>query len=182
LSERQVKRLKRDYDSADAEWVHHGNQARQPANALGQRTRDAVVEFARGKYSGFNDSHLHEKLTGIEGLILSRPSVQRILREAGIRSPQKRRAPKYRSRRERRRQEGMLLQVDDSRHDWLEGRGPYLTLMGAVDDATNKIRSAHFQPEHEDSARYLRLFRAQVEETGIPWAIYRDQHGTLQRK
>ena len=31
---------------------------------------------------------------------------------------------------------GMLLQADGSRHDWLEGRGPYLTLIAGIDDAT----------------------------------------------
>ncbi len=181
ICERQVKRLKNSYEPGDSKWVHHGNRGRQPANAIAKEIRDRVIELAVGRYAGFNDSHLHEKLTRDEGLTLSRASVQRILREANIRSPQKRRPPKYRSRRERRAQEGMLLQVDGSRHDWLEGRGPHLTLMGAVDDATNKVCAAHFQAEHEDSAGYLRLFRSQVEKHGIPWAIYRDQHGTLQR-
>jgi transposase len=178
---RQVKRLKRDYDPVGVEWVQHGNRGRQPVNAISGEVRDRVRELAVGKYAGFNDSHLHEKLTRDESLVLSRASVQRILRAANLRSPQKRRPPKYRSRRERRAQEGMLLQVDGSRHDWLEGRGPQLTLMGAVDDATGDVCAAHFQAEHEDSAGYLRLFRAQVEGRGIPWAIYRDQHGTLQR-
>jgi len=73
----------------------------------------------------------------------------------------------------------MLLQVDGSRHAWLEERGPGLTLFGLVDDATNKVPAARFQ--HEDSAGYLRLFRNQAENHGLPWAIYRDQHGTLQR-
>ena len=50
-----------------------------------------------------------------------------------------------------------------------------------VDDATNKLPAAHFQLEHEDSAGYLRLFRSQAENHGLPWAIYRDQHGTLRR-
>jgi transposase len=181
LSDRQVKRLKQNYDSADPAWVHHGNQGRPPVHAIPEDVRNRVIEFARGKYTGFNDSHLHEKLIQAEGLALSRPSVRRILREAGIRSPQKRRPSKYRARRERRPQEGMLLQVDGSRHDGREGRGPHLTLLGGVDDATNKVSAAHFQSEHEDSAGYLRLFRNQVEGAGIPWAIDRDQHGTLQR-
>ena len=129
LSDRQVKRLKQNYDDADPNWVHHGNWGRQPANAIPQDTRSQVIELATGRYAGFNDSHLHEKLLQAEGLVLSRPSVQRILRQAGIRSPQKRRSPKYHSRRERRAQEGMLLQVDGSRHDWLEGRGLPLTLL-----------------------------------------------------
>lgn len=181
LSDRQVKRLKQDYNPTDAAWVHHGNHGRVPVNAIADDVRELIIGLAKGKYAGFNDSHLHEKLLKPEGFTLSRPSVRRILREAGIRSPQKRRPPKYRSRRERRPQEGMLLQVDGSRHDWLEERGPHLTLLGAVDDATNQVCAAHFQAGHEDSAGYLRLFRSQVESAGIPWAIYRDQHGTLQR-
>jgi len=181
LSERQVKRLKQAHDAEDVNWVYHGNRGRSPANALDGETRQQVLDLAQGKYAGFNDTHLHEKLTKVEGLKLSRPSVQRILREAKLGSPQKRRPPKYRSRRERREQEGMLLQLDGSRHDWLEGRGPHLTLLGFVDDATNQVPAAHFQLESENSAGYLRLFRSQVENIGIPWAIYRDQHSTMQR-
>ncbi len=120
VSDRQVKRLKRDYDATDAGWVHHGNYERTPANAISGDIRSRVAQLAMGKYAGFNDSHLQEKLTQIESLTVSRASVRRILRSAGIRSPQKRRPPKYRSRRERRPQEGMLLQVDGSRHDWLD--------------------------------------------------------------
>jgi transposase len=180
LSERQVKRLKRSHVEEDGGWVKHGNEGRSPSNAVSAETRQRVAELARGKYAGFNDSHLHEKLTEVEGLVLSRPSVHRILREAGIKSPQKRRLQKYRSRRKRREQEGMLLQVDGSRHAWLEDRGPALTMFGLVDDATNKVPAAHFQLEHEDSAGYLRLFRSQAQTHGLPWAIYRDQHGTLQ--
>jgi hypothetical protein len=32
-----------------------------------------------------------------------------------------------------------MLQVDGSHHDWLEGRGPRLVLVGAVDDATGEL-------------------------------------------
>jgi len=38
-----------------------------------------------------------------------------------------------------------LLQIDGSRHDWLEGRGPWLTLVGAIDDATGKVPYAVFR-------------------------------------
>lgn len=48
----------------------------------------------------------------------------------GIPSPRKRRAPKHCSRRESKPQAGMLLQADGIRHDWLEGRGPCLSLVG----------------------------------------------------
>ena len=181
LSERQVKRLKQRCDSAGREWVHHGNRGRAPANAISEEVRQRVVDLASGKFTGFNDSHLQEKLTIVEGIVLSRPSVRRILRKAQIESPQKRRAPKYRSRRERRAQEGMMVLTDASRHDWLEGRGPMLTMVGWIDDATGKVPSARFQLEPENSAGYLRTLRYLVENGGIPWSVYRDRHGTFQR-
>jgi hypothetical protein len=39
----------------------------------------------------------------------------------------------------------MIALTDASRHDWLQGRGPELTLVGFQDDATHEILAAHFQ-------------------------------------
>src|SRR4030095_9326038 len=82
-----------------------------------------VGELAKGKYLGFNDRHLTEKLAEQEKLEISREAVRQILRCAGIAAPRRRRANKHRSRRERRPAEGMMLQVDGSPHDWLEVEG-----------------------------------------------------------
>ncbi len=181
LSTRQVKRLKKCYDPDDAAWVYHGNRGRPPTHRIPDATRRRAVALAKGKYAGFNDSHLQEKLASQEDLRLSRPTLQRILRQAGLASPQKRRSSRYRSRRERREQEGAMLQTDGSRHDWLEGRGPHLTLLGFIDDATGKVPVAHFQEESEDAVGYLRILRWQVEQVGVPLSIYHDQHGIFQR-
>ena len=48
LGERQVKRLKRNYNATDSEWVHHGNAGRQPAKARTQEIRGRVLELAGG--------------------------------------------------------------------------------------------------------------------------------------
>ena len=105
------------------------------------------MALAKGRYSGFNHSHLTELLAEREGIPLSRSTVRRILLAGGIGSPRRRRAPKRYLRRERYPQEGMLLQIDGSRHNWLEGRGPHLTLIGAVDDATGTLPFALFRQE-----------------------------------
>ena len=84
----------------------------------------------------------------------------------GVRSPRRRRASKHRSRRERYPQEGMLLQVDGSRHDWLQGRGPFLTLIGAADDATGTVPSALFR-QQEAAHGYLLMLRHIIERHGI---------------
>ena len=115
-----------------------------------------------------------------EGIDLSRSTIRRILLAEGMRSPRRRRAARRYSRRERYRQEGMLLQIDGSRHDWLEGRGPYLTLVGAVDDATGTVPAALFR-QQEDTHGYLLMLRQIIERQGVPLALYSDRHGIFQR-
>lgn len=181
LSTRQVKRLKRRFEADCVEWVRHGNRGRPKPWALAEAMRNRIVALAGGKYAGFNDSHLTEKLAEEEQIEVSRETVRRILRRAGMSSPQKRRAPKYRSRRERKPRLGMMVLTDASREDWLEGRGPVLTLIGYQDDATSRVLAARFQEEGEDTVGYLRQLRAMVEGHGVPMSLYRDQHGTFQR-
>ncbi len=48
----------------------------------------------------------------------------------------------------------MLVQMDGSRHNWLEGRGPWMSLVGAIDDATGKVLYALFR-EQEDAIGYF---------------------------
>lgn len=129
LSERQVKRLKRRYRPESVEWVRHGNRGRDQPWKLAEAVRVRIVKLAKEKYAGFNDSHLSEKLAEVEGIEVSRETVRRVLRAAGVQSPQKRRAPKYRARREPKPRMGMMVLTDASREDWLEGRGPVLTLL-----------------------------------------------------
>jgi hypothetical protein len=74
----------------------------------------------------------------------------------------------------------MLLQTDASRDDWLERKGPYLSLIAAIDDATGKIPYALFWDE-EDAQGYTLLLRHVVENEGIPEALYHDRHGIFQR-
>jgi hypothetical protein len=38
----------------------------------------------------------------------------------------------------------MMLQYDTSDHDWLEGRGPKIKLIGGIDDATGEVPYAQF--------------------------------------
>jgi hypothetical protein len=102
------------------------------------------------------------------------------LRQAGISSPRKRRAPAHRQRRLRSAREGELVQLDGSPHDWLEGRGPRLTALGLQDDATGKILAAQFFPS-ESAAGYLFLLRQLLRSRGVPLAFYGDHSGIFVR-
>jgi transposase len=180
LSMRHVRRILAAYRKEGAAALAHGNRGRKPYNALNGGVRKQVVELAQSTYAGCNTQHLSELLAEREGIVLSRSSVRRILLGVGIRSPRKRRPPKHRSRRERYPQEGMLLQTDGSDHDWLEGRGPHLNLIGAIDDATGEVPYALFRDE-EDAQGYILLLRQIVAKHGIPCALYHDRHGIFER-
>src|SRR6266853_6121256 len=181
LSERQVQRLKRRYQPDSLGWVQHGNRGRSMPWAISVPQKRLIVTLARGKYVGFNDSHLAEKLRDEEDLTLSRETERRILRAAKLASQQKRRPRQYRSRRPPRPRFGMMALTDASRHDWLEGRGPEFTLIGFQDDATGQILAAHFQLEAENTLGYLRTLHTMIVAHGIPLSLYRDRHSIFQR-
>ncbi len=179
LSLRHVRRLLKAYRKEGAQALAHGNRGRKPHHALDEELRKRVLELAQSTYTGCNNQHTTELLAEREGIALSRSTVRRILLQSGIRSPRKRRPPKHRSRRERYPKEGMLLQIDGSRHDWLEGRGPWMSLIGAIDDATGKVFHALFR-EQEDAQGYFLLLRQIVTGYGIPMALYHDRHGIFE--
>ena len=176
VSVRHGRRLLTAYRQQGVVALAHGNRGRVPSNAVDVETRQAVVALATGKYVGFNQVHLTEQLGEREGIAVSRSSVRRILGAAGIGSPRTRRAPQHRSRRERYPKAGMLVQIDASSHDWLEGRGSRLTLFAAIDDATGAVLALLFRAE-EDAQGYFLLVQQIVARHGRPLALYHDRHG-----
>jgi len=178
LSERQLWRLRVAFERDGPAGLVHGNRGRPSGRRLEGSLRARVIDLRRTTYAQVNDTHLAELLAEREGIEISRPSLQRILRAAGLASPRRRRPPRHRSRRERMPAEGLLLQLDGSRHEWLEERGPRLTLVGAIDDATGRVPAATFR-DQEDAAAYLEILAATVARHGLPGAVYRDRHSAF---
>ncbi len=152
----------------------HGNKGRRSPRRIGETIRKKIVALARGGLSNINDTHLSEILLREEKIRISRQALRRLLREAEIPAKLKRRSPKHRSRRERKEAFGMMLQIDGSPHDWLEGRGPRLTLVGAKDDAVSFVW-AHFE-EAETTWGYMDLMRDVFTSKGLPLSLYSDRH------
>src|SRR3989344_65880 len=179
LCERQVYRLKTRYREKGAQGLAHGNRGRESPRKTPKEIKDKIVKMATGTYQGFNDHHLAEKLNEVEDIFVSRSTVQRTLRAGGIPSVRKKRRPKHRTRRERKAQEGMMLQTDGSNHDWLERRGPRLTFFGLIGDDTNVVPAGFFD-EEATTLGYLRLFYETFSRKGLPTSIYADRHMIFQ--
>jgi transposase len=180
LTPRQIKRLKTRYRQGSSAALAHASRGRPSPRRLPEPTRARILKLARTRYVGFNDHHLCEKLCEVERLSIGRETLRRLLRSAGIGSPRKRRAPTHRQRRLARAREGEMLLLDASLHHWLEDRGPQLTLLGFLDDATRKVPVAEFFLS-EDARGYFRLFRRLLRRYGVPLSFYGDRHGVFVR-
>ena len=176
---RHARRILARYRQEGAAALAHGNRGRTPVNKLDESVEAEIVCLASGEYHDYNDSHFTEELEERHDIRVSVPTVRRIRRSHGLSSPRKRRVPRHRRRRQRYPQAGMLLQVDGSKHDWLEERGPWMTLHAAIDDATNEVPWAVFR-EEEDATGYALLLHHISQTHGLPLALYADRHNIFQ--
>ena len=171
VTTRHTRRILAAYREKGVAAVAHGHRGRRPPNATPEPVATAVVHLARTRYAGANHTHLSELLSERDGIDIGRTTLRRILVNAGLSSPRRRRPPKHRVRRQRMPREGMLIQMDGSHHPWLGGQAPPFTLLIAVDDA--------LFCEQEDAHSYFLLIQGLVQHVGIPVALYTDRHGVF---
>jgi transposase len=179
LTERSIRRLRVRMAAEGPAGLVHRNRGRASPRRLTQATRERILELVEETYFDVNDSHLADLLAEQEGIEVSRVTLRRLLRCAGRPPRRRRRTPQHRRRRDRMPKAGMLLQTDGSRHDWLGDRGPRLTLIGLIDDATGRVTAATFRDE-EDSAGYLEVLATTLRRYGVPGAVYHDRAGIFE--
>ena len=170
VSPRHTRRILAAYQEKGVAAVAHGLRGRKPANATPEPVATAVVHLAQTRYSGTNHTHLSELLSERDGIDIGRTTLRRILVNAGLSSPRRRRQPKHRVRRQRMPRQGMLIQMDGSHHPWLGDRMLPFTLLIAVDDATGTVVDALFS-EKEDAHSYFLLIQRLLQRRGIPLAL-----------
>ena len=180
VSYRQAKRIRRAIRDRGMQGLVHGNRGQPSKGRIEDAIREKVLELSKEVYWDFNDTHFTEKLRECEGMELSRETVRKLRRAAGMRPKRKRRGPKHRKRRERKAQEGWMVLWDGSPHPWFGPERMPCCLMAAIDDATGKLLSARFFP-FEGSSGYLWLLKEIVKHYGVPISIYQDRHGALHR-
>jgi len=172
LSERQVYRIKARVEREGAGGVIHKSKGKKAPLWLTEKIKDKIDHLYKTKYRGFNLTHMTEFLNQEEGIKVSGESVRQILLEKGSYTKQ-RRYPKHRQWREPCSREGQMVQYDTSDHDWLEGRGPKLYLIGGVDDATSRVAGAKFVLA-DGVKQNMEVFKDIVQRRGIPLSVYVD--------
>ena len=177
VSTRHARRITTAYREEGAAALAHGHRGRKPVNATPEAVIADVVRLAGTRYQGANHTHLSELLSEREGIDIGRTTLRRILLDAGLSSPRRRRPPKHRVRRQRMPRAGMLIQLDGSYHRWLGDHSPPFTLLLAVDDATGSVVNTLFC-QQEDSHNYFLLMQNVLRRCGIRHAVFKHTPGS----
>ena len=180
LSERQVKRLKKKVRDCGATGVIHGNTGKPPASIISDGMKNEILRIRKMPiYANCNFKHFQEILLEHHGIMISYPSLYRILTAEGIKSPKTRRRKKKHRRRNRKPQAGLMIQVDATPYQWFQGDRKYYSIHAAIDDATGQLTGA-FMCKNECLHGYFEMLRRTIENFGIPMSIYADRHTIFQ--
>ena len=172
ISARQVRRsLQRFRAQGDAGLLHRSRG--QPSN---RRVPPAVEQQARealhAHYRDFGPTLAAQQLQERHGIVVSKETVRRWMVAGGLYQPKPRKLRPH-TQRPRRECRGELVQIDGSKHAWLEGRGATEPdLISAIDDATGRV-FLQFVPA-ESTAAIMTVLRDYLQLHGRPLALYAD--------
>jgi transposase len=175
LSERQVRRLVKDVRERGDRGVIHALRGRRSNRRIPEATRGLALSLYQARYPDFGPTFATEKLIECDGIKISDETLRTWLIEAGLWNKRRKRSA-FRQWRARKSCFGEMLQMDGSHHDWLEGRGPELVLMGSIDDATNTTYGRFH--DYEGTLPAMDIFKRYVEKYGLPISVYLDRHTT----
>jgi transposase len=139
-SERQVRRLLAKMRTVGDKAVIHGLRDGVSNRKLGDDLKQEVVGIlSEDVYRGFGPTLAGEYLAKKHKIEISKETVRKWMREAGLWRARKQRVEDVHMWRQRRERCGELVQWDTSEHAWLEGRGDKIYLIKMIDDATSRL-------------------------------------------
>jgi transposase len=175
LSSRQVRRLVKSVRAKGDKAVIHGLRGRNSNRKIDESTRQQAMKFlAQPVYRDFGPTLAAEHLALKRDIHVSRETLRKWMSGEGLWRPRRQKIERVHTWRERRAAFGELVLMDSSDHDWLEGRGPRLSLIAMIDDATDRL-VARFV-EHDTSLENIRTVECWLRRYGRPLALYTDRH------
>ena len=176
ISDRQVRRVVKRVREEGEKGITHRMRGREGNRRIDQKIRSRIVGIYRKVYEGFGPRLASEKLLERENVRINEETLRLWLIEEGLWRKRRGKKEKKRSWRARKNHYGSMVQMDGSHHDWLEGRGPKLVLMGYIDDATGRVYGKFY--DYEGTRPAMDSLKGYVKRYGLPRSIYLDKHST----
>jgi transposase len=175
ISLRQVQRLIKRVREFGNQGIIHQGRGKISHRRIRDTVKTKVLQVYSHRYKDFGPTLAVEKLKEHEKIKIGRETLRKWIRQEGYEAARRRRRT-HRARRERKEYYGQMVQMDGSHHDWLEGRGPRMVLMGYIDDATNRVFGRFY--EYEGTIPALDSFKRYCLKYGVPASVYLDCHST----
>lgn len=175
LSERQVRRLVQRLRQVGDRAVLHGLRGKSSNRKIsGEVQRRAIAELRdNSKCHDFGPSYASEHLRKNLQIEVGKDTVRKWMIAAGLWQARKRKVEDVHQWRARRSCRGELVQWDTSVHDWLEGRGERIYLIGMIDDASSQVFARFVS--HDTTEENMRVLWAYLERFGRPLEFYTDK-------
>ena len=173
LSDRQIRRLIKKIKRGGDIAIIHQNRGKLSPFKLPEAKAKVIIAVIEKKYYDFGPTFAAEKLWENEKIKIGREKLRQLMTANNLWHPGTKKGEVHQWR-ERKHYRGEMIQMDGSDHDWLEGRGPRLVLMGYIDDATGEIYARFY--EYEGTFPALDSLRRYITQYGIPFSFYVDRH------
>lgn len=175
ISERQMRRLIQRFKKEGAGGLVSKKRGLPSNRRVAEEVEKKAIAFmTRPMLRDFGPTLMTEKLEQMERIRLSKETVRRIMIEVGIHQAKTKKPVKVHLLRERRACRGELVQIDGSKHAWLEDRAEKATLLVFIDDATSEILALEFV-EEESFFAYGEVCKRYFRELGVPISFYSDR-------
>ena len=172
LSVRQVIRLVKRVRCEGVQGIVHRLRNKESNHKHTDKHKEKVIALCRRKYDDFGPTLAQEKLEELDQLYVNRETLRQWMLEEGLWETS-RKGSKHRQWRERKASFGEMTQIDGSHHDWLEGRGPEVVVMGYIDDATSEVFARFY--DYEGTLPAMESFYRYAKQYGLPHSIYIDR-------
>lgn len=174
LSERQVYRKKKRYLTLGIKSIPHGLKTNPSKKGYSNELKQKILKLYLDEYYGWNFQHFNDVLEDEYNIKVSDSFIYNLFTKNNIESPYKyKQSKKTHPPRPRRENAGELIQVDASKHQWLDGDEEFYHLHGAIDDATGIVTSCFLNKE-ETIFGYQMILKDTIEKYGIPECLYTD--------
>lgn len=174
ITDRQVRRVEVRYKNEGIEGLIHRSRGKEGHNRLEEKEK--ILKIYHNKYPDFSPVLASEMFWEIDKIRINKETLRTWLVKEKEEHWWRRKKRPHRKWRERRECFGEMAQMDGSHHDWLEGRGPELVLMGYVDDATSEKFGRFYL--YEGTVPAMGSFSKYINKYGVPRSVYLDRHST----
>lgn len=174
-SESTLFRYLKKYQEIGAGFTIHKNSKNIPSNKINSTDEENIVQLCKEKYYDYNRTHAREKLIELDEINITKATFNRICNRNNILKKHTKRKKKVsRSRRERMKQTGLLLQMDGSPHKWFGFRKTCLVIL--IEDATSEILYGEFSPT-ETTFACMNVAKKVIKDHGAFQVLYVDKAG-----